>query len=84
MLKFIAGMQVNGCRWQVNERGDAYPNALKLTPGQQAEMQLAEIEAAKLGSVAASAVKKLAGGVIEADIERLCASGGFTTSQRLF
>ncbi len=56
-----------------------------MTQEQQDAAQLREIQAAGLSQIAASAEQRLAaGGVNEADIDKLCASSGLTISQRIY
>jgi hypothetical protein len=55
-----------------------------MTQEQQDAAQFHEIQAAKLGQISASAEQRLAAGVNEADIDKLCASSGFSVSQRIY
>jgi hypothetical protein len=77
MLRFINGLQVD-------RFGTSVPGAYPLTAEQQAGIQLAEIKAQKLGSIAASAADRLGQDPTNiGELDRLCASGGFTIAQRM-
>ena len=76
-MRFINGLQVD-------QHGNSVPGAFHMTQEQQDAAQFHEIQAAKLGQIAASAEERLAGGVNEADIDKLCAASGLTISQRIY